>query len=96
MKLLLRGRLHQLVERHLIPARIVSDEHIDKFFDGYFTTRNIIKFFQTQLNNYGTIYIYDPTGQSLIDSYIGSKQQASATIDANVDDTTISRRHIQL
>ena len=31
VKLLLRGQLYQLVERHLIPAKILSDEHINIF-----------------------------------------------------------------
>ena len=46
VKLLLRGQLFQLVERHLIPAKILSDEHINNFFDGEFTIRNIIIFFK--------------------------------------------------
>ena len=54
---------------------------------------NIIKFVKTKLNNYGSIYIYDPTGVVLIDKYIGYKQEASATIDANINSKNITRRY---
>ena len=48
---------------------------------------------KTQLHNYGTIYIYDPSGQQLIDKHIGYKQEATATIDNNINNTSISRRY---
>ena len=93
VQFLLRTQFYKLVERHLIPEKILSDEHFEKFFNNEYTINKIIEFVKTQLNNYGTIYIYDPSGQQLIDKYIGYKQEATATIDNNINNTSISRRY---
>jgi len=93
VRFLLRTQFYKLVERHLIPKQILSDDHFDRFFNNEYTINKTIEFVKTQLNNYGTIYIYDPSGQILIDKYIGYKQEATATIDNNITNTSISRRY---
>lgn len=93
VRFLLRTQFYKLVERHLIPEKILSDDHFDKFFNNEYTIHKTIEFVKTQLNNYGTIYIYDPSGQVLIDKHIGYKQEATATIDNNIHNTSITRRY---
>ena len=93
VRFLLRTQFYKLVERHLISEKILGDDHLDYCFKTGYTINNIINFVKYELNNYGSIYIYDPTGLVLIDKYIGYKQEALATIDGNINNTNISRRY---
>ena len=93
VRFLLRTQFHKLADRNLISDQVLGDPHLDGYFKGEFTVRKIIEFVKTQLNDFGTIYIYDPTGQVLIDYYIGNKHEVSAILDNNINNKNISRRY---